>query len=140
MDPISATLIVAKLKGLIKSPWLWAALLLVGVVAGSYVYLKHQTNELVATKIEASQGAATIDAYKTDQQIIYGEQAIDTKFDTIKEIHTKEYNNVRTIIQQAPAEQREAPVPALIIDTLNNLDRLRSDNSVSLPDDEVPVG
>lgn len=128
------------LAGLLKSPYFWAALLVVGIGAGTYFYLKHSTNQQIEAAVENSQSEATIDAFKTQDGISFGEQEIDQKYDQKKQKTTEEFNHVRNIIQAAPVEQRQAPVPPLLIDTLNNIDRMHAGGPVPVPDTEVPVG
>lgn len=126
--------------GLLKKPAFWIIVSLLTIGGGTYFYLRHSTNQQIETAVAGSQANATIDAYQTEREVHEGEQAIDDRYDNLARQTQQEYRNVRTIIQQAPAEQRQAPVPPLIIDTLNALDRVRPASPVSVSDSEVPVG
>lgn len=115
--------------------------LLLAVAGGTYAYLNHQTDELVATKVEQADANATIRSYETKEIITRRVEHIDLHFDNLQTRTTQDYADVRTSIQLAPEEERTAPAPRLIIDTLNELDRLRSErDSGGVPDPDVPVG
>jgi len=129
MDPISAALIFGKVKGffgkLFTNKWLWIALL--GAVAAytGYRVFHNYVDNKVETAVVDDRKDATIQTYQAKEKVDEGVADIDRKHDVIREQTIKEYHYVRDQIKAAPAEQREAPSPDLIIDTLNALGGMR---------------
>lgn len=116
-------------------------LLLLAVGGGTYWYLNKQTNDLVAAKVEQADSNATIKSYEAKEEIDSRTQAVDQKFDTLQRRTAQDYNNARIKANAAPVEERDAQAPRVIIDNLNELDRLRNErDSGGIPDPEVPVG
>ena len=116
-------------------------LLLAAIGGGTYAYLNHSKNEAVAAAVQQADGKATIKTYETKEKIDRRTADIDRKFDDLRVQTTKDYANVRNQVQQAPAEERDAQAPSILIDTLNELDRLRNNReSGGVPDAAVPVG
>ncbi len=116
-----------------------ALLLAIGV--GTYFYLNKQTNKLVNSAVENVNLQATNKTLETQAKVQNRAAAVDVKMDALKVQTTKDYEYVRNQIQSAPAEQKAAAVPSLIIDTINELDRLRQNRDAGgVPDDQVPVG
>ena len=116
-------------------------LLLLAVGGGTYWYLDKQTKEAVTSAVEQADSNATIKSYETKDEIDKRSQAVDQQFDTLQRRTAQDYNNVRIKAAAAPAEERDAQAPRIIIDNLNELDRLRNDReSGGIPDAEVPVG
>ena len=115
--------------------------LLLAVGGGTYYYLNHQTKELVATKVEQAGNQATIKSYETKDAITTRTIVIDQKFDDLRVRTAQDYTNARNKVEAAPQADRDAQAPALLIDTLNDLDRLRRDRDAGgVPDSDVPVG
>lgn len=115
--------------------------LLLAIGGGTYFYLNHQTKELVATKVEQVNSQATIKSYETKDAINTRTIVIDRKFDDLRVRTAQDYTNARNKVEAAPQEDRDAQAPHLLIDTLNDLDRLRRDRDAGgVPDPDVPVG
>jgi citrate lyase gamma subunit len=115
--------------------------LLLSVGAGTYFYLNHQQEQAVAAAVKTADDKATIQTYETKEIINTRTIEVDRRFDDLQRQTIKDYANVRNQIEAAPVEERDAQAPALIIDTLNELDRLRQRrNEGGVPDADVPVG
>lgn len=116
--------------------------LLLAVGGGTYYYLNHQTKEAVTTAVAGAAKDATIKSYETKDAIQNRVIVIDRKFDDLHDRTVRDYANVRNTIEAAPISERDAQAPRLIIDTLNELDRLRSEreDTGGVPDADVPVG
>lgn len=116
-------------------------LFLLAIGGGTYYYLNQQQKRAVATAVEAADSKATIKSFETKDAIETRTIIIDRRFDDLQRQTIKDYANVRNTVQTAPVDQREAQAPALLIDTLNQLDRLRQARDASgVPDTELPVG
>lgn len=116
-------------------------LLLLAIVGGTYLYLNKQQEQAVTAAVEAADSKATIKSYETKDAIESRTIVIDRRFEDLQRQTTKDYTNVRNDINNAPVEERDAQAPVLIIDTLNELDRLRQQRNASgVPDADVPVG
>lgn len=142
MDPLSgwaaAKLFMKSKKFLIP---LAIVALLLAIGGGTYFYLKHQTNEAVEAAVEQADSNATITTYKTKDTINTRTVEIDRHFNDLRDRTTQDYANARNNVESAPQEEREAQAPRLLIDTLNQLDRLRAGReSGGVPDADVPVG
>lgn len=118
--------------------------LFLAVGAGTYFYIKNQTDEKVTAAVETANSTATIKTFETLDQVTSAYSTIDQKADAKERQTIKDYQYVTYRIESAPMEQKTAPVPPLIIDTLNELDRLRAvreaGHESGIPDAEVPVG
>jgi hypothetical protein len=128
MEPISAFFTLANigkhLKGLLKQPLFYVAAALLAVGVGTYFYLDHATNKAVSTAVAGADSAATIKTYQTKDQAEAQLAPIREKEQQKAAQTQKDYTNVRTVIVTAQAPQRNAQVPRLVIDTLNDLERL----------------
>lgn len=146
MDPITLAAIGLKLKGffgaIFKSKWFWIALAVTALVVGGTIAFKHYVSTKVETAVTDDRKDATIDTYKAADKVNTAVAPIDRKYDAIKTQATKDYANVRSTIQAAPEDQRSAPAPDLIIDTLNALSGMRHDAAEpnGVPDPARPVG
>jgi hypothetical protein len=129
------------LKRIVKSPWFWAMLLVVAVGGGTYHYLKNDKKEAVATAVKGADQAATAKTLETEAKVFDRQQAIEHKYTILHEQTVKDYSNARATLSAAPIDERQAPAPRIIVDTINNLDRLRAGrDQTTVPDTQVPVG
>jgi predicted ribosomally synthesized peptide with SipW-like signal peptide len=118
-----------------------AVALLLAIGGGTYAYLNHQTHEAVKTAVTQSDSKATIKTYQTNDAINARTQEIDRKADDLRNQTTKDFTNARNHVQAAPPQDRNAQAPALLIDTLNELDRLRSSRDAGgVPDPQAAAG
>lgn len=143
MDPLTGTLILGKVRGFFKkiltSPWFYVILFLIAVGGGTYFYLQNDKKEAVATAVENHSAQGTIHSFQTKDAVSRATQKIDEQFDAKAAQTSKDYANARSQVEAAP--ERDAQAPALLIDTLNGLDRMRQDrDGVQVPDTDVPVG
>lgn len=143
----SKAVVGATLGRIIRSPWLWAGLLLVGVTLGTWWYLKDDKADAVidAETRGASQAneQANQETRDIEDQLQEATDKIMSDNARLREQAAKDFERVRNRIETAPREQREAGVPPLIIDTLNELDSLREDrdrNADAVRDAEVTAG
>lgn len=116
---------------------------LIGAVGfGTYKFLNRQVDDKVELAVGKANDDATIQTYETQGQIDTRTIIIDAQMDRLREQTIRDYSNVQNQIQFAPADQKAAPVPPLIIDTLNSLDRLRNDreDKGGVPEPDVPAG
>jgi hypothetical protein len=110
-------------------------------VGGFLVWQNHWLfNKAVATKVENHDQNATIKTYETKTKVDEASAVIDQQFAKKHEQTQKEYIYVRQNVQQAPAQDRNAPASPVVIDTLNGLDRLHAHAEGGVPDPNVPVG
>ena len=131
---------------LFRSPFLWAGLLLVGAATGTWWYLTSDKKEAVQKAEEKGASDANNRANEETRAI---EDKLEQATDEIiadnarlREQAAKDFERVRGQIETAPPEQREEHVAPLIIDTLNELDRLRADrdgNTDAVRDAKVPT-
>lgn len=126
------------LSGLLKQPLFYVALALLALGGGTYAYLNHSQHEAVKAAVAGADSAATIQTYQTKDQAEAALVPLQEKEQAKAAQTQKDYANVRTVIVTAQAPQRNAQVPRLVIDTLNDLERLsrsREDaGAVSQPD------
>lgn len=116
-------------------------LLLLAIGGGTYYYLNQQQKQAVAAAVKAADSEATIKSFETKDAIETRTIVIDRRFENLQRQTIKDYANVRNTVQAAPVDQREAQAPALLIDTLNQLDRLRQSRDANrILDAELPVG
>ncbi len=133
-------------KKLFTSPWLYVILAFVAIAGGTFFYLKHDKSAAVeSARIEATEQAntsATIQSYEAQTETSNRTHQIDQDYQVRREQTARDYANARNSVQDAPVEERDAPAPRVIIDTLNELDRMHQQrvppDSVHYPDD--PVG
>lgn len=115
--------------------------LLLAIGGGTYFYLNHQQKQAVEAAVTSVNDKATIQTYHTKEIINTRTVEVDRRFDALQRQTIEDYANVRNQIQNAPEAARDAQAPALLIDTLNELDRLRQQrNTGGVPDADVPVG
>lgn len=115
--------------------------LLLAVGGGTYYYLTNQQEKAVTEAVKSADANATIRTYETKEVIYERTIEVDRKFDALEDQTIKDYSNVRNQIETAPPEVRDAQAPALLIDTLNELDRVRRQRETSgVSDPDVPVG
>lgn len=112
------------MSGLLKQPLFYVALALLALGGGTYFYLNHVTNQAVKTAVAGADSKATIQAYQTKDQAEAQLAPIQQQEQAKAAQTQKDYSNVRTVIVTTPAPQRNAQTPRLVIDTLNQLDRL----------------
>ncbi len=116
-------------------------LLLLAIGGGTYYYLNQQKEEAVTAAVDAADSKATIQSYETKDAIETRTIVIDRRFDDLQRQTIKDYANVRNTVQDAPADERNAQAPALLVDTLNQLDRMRASRDANrVPDAELPAG
>jgi hypothetical protein len=115
--------------------------LLLAIGGGTYFYLNHQQKEAVTAAVEAADSNATIQTYETKEIINTRTIEVDRRFEELQRQTIEDYNNVRNQINNAPPADLASPAPPLLIDTLNELDRLRQQRRTGgVPDADVPVG
>lgn len=127
------------ITGLLKQPLFYVALLLLAVGTGTYFYLNHQTKEAVKSAVANADSTATIQTYQTKEEA-EGRLAPLQEQEQRKAAQTqKDYAHVRTTIITAPSSSRDAQAPRILVDTVNELERLsRSrENPNGVPDAEV---
>lgn len=116
---------------LFSSPWFYAALIFIAIAAGTFWYLKDDKADAVQqATIEATEQAdqrATVRSLETKTEVQERTQKIDRDFTELREQTTKDFTNVRNRVENAPVEERNASAPRLLVDTLNELDRLRAE-------------
>ena len=132
-------------KKLLTSPWFYVILAFLAIGAGTFFYLRHDKNEAVeSARIEAVEQAdtrATIQSYEAQAETQKRTRDIDKEYQEKRDRTTKDYANARNSIQTAPVEERDAPASPLIVDTLNELDRMYGDReSDRVHHPEPPVG
>jgi hypothetical protein len=126
---------------LFSSPWFYAILAFAAIAVGTGWYLKNDKAEAVeqATEqaFEQAGQEATVKSLEAQTTTQERTQTIDRDFTDLREQTTEDFTNVRNKIDTAPVEARDAPAPRLLIDTLNELDRLRQERSRAA-EDRVP--
>lgn len=128
-------------KALFKSPVFYVVLAFIAIGGGTYLYLKNDKKEAVAEAVQHADSEATVRTYKAKERVSQKAQAIDDRFDALATQTAKDYAHARAQIDVAPTAERDAQAPALLIDTLNQLDRLRGERDANaVPDADVPVG
>jgi uncharacterized protein HemX len=131
------------LKGVVTSPWFWAVLVVAGLGTGTYFYLKNDKKEAVAAATTSADQNATTKSYETDRTVADRTKPIDQAYQQQHDQSIKDYAHVRETITAAPQDERDAQAPALLIRTLNELDRLRAlrnSDPDTVSNAEVPVG
>jgi hypothetical protein len=119
------------ISGLLKQPLFYVAIALLAIGGGTYFTLNHWKNEAVTTAVAHADEHATIQAYQTKDQAEAQLAPIQAQ-EQAKAIQTaKDYDHVRTVIVTTQAPQRNAQVPRLVIDTLNNLERVSRERNVA---------
>ena len=107
------------------SKWFWIAFATVAVsIAGYYAFHKYVDGR-VETAVVDDRKDATIATYQTEAKVNEQVAPIDRQYEAIRHQTQQDYHNVQVRIETASTEQREATTPDLIIDTLNDLSRMR---------------
>lgn len=143
MEPITTLFTLASIKkhltGLLKQPLFYVALALLALGVGTYVYLDHQTKQAVSSAVQNADSNATIATYQTKEEaedrLIPLEEKAEQKADQTR----KDYAHVRTTIVTATPSSRDAQAPRILVDTVNELERLsrQREDSDRVPDAEV---
>jgi aspartate oxidase len=131
-----------KMKGffgtLMKSKLFYIALAVLAIAGGTYGYLRHSTNKQVEAAVTGADASATIATYQTKEEAEAALQPHVEKAEQKAEQTRKDYDNVRRQVYRAPAPVREAAAPRIIVDALNDLERLsREREAGGVPDAEV---
>lgn len=117
------------------------ALLLIAIAFGVSRHLDNQTEERVASAVQTVNIQATNDTLQAKERVNTNNAKVEAKAIEKRVRTAKDYTNVRNRVEAAPVTVREAPVPPLLIDTLNELDRMRQDrdrDAGGVPDARVP--
>lgn len=112
------------ISGLLHQPLFYVALLLLAVGTGTYFYLNHQTNQAVKAAVANADSTATIQTYKTKEEAEGRLVPLQEKEQQKAEQTQKDYAHVRTTIVTAPSSSRDAQAPRILVDTVNELERL----------------
>jgi hypothetical protein len=95
----------------------------------------------VSTAVTGADQKATNKSLKAEGEVTRRVAEREQPLIILREQTIKDYSNARATLEAQPQAEREAPAPRVIIDTLNDLDRLRSAREPGgVPDAEVPVG
>lgn len=141
MDPISFFSIMGikrAFSGLLKQPLFYVALALLAVGGGTYGYLRYSTNKQVEAAVAGADANATIETYDTINDAELALEPLEQKAEQKAEDTRKGYNDARQKIYQAPQPEREARASALIVRTLNDLERMSRDREAGrVPDAQV---
>jgi hypothetical protein len=133
-------------KTLFTSKWLYIALAFAAVAGGTYLYLKNDkadaVNQATVTATEKANSSATIQSLEAQTRVSDRAAGVDRDYIAKREQTAKDYANARNTIETAPVEERDAPAPRLLIDTLNELDRMhqRREHPDSVHQPETPAG
>lgn len=130
-------------RKVVSSKWLYVGLAFIALAGGTYFYLQHDKKEAVTTAVKAADHEATDKSQKAAIVVNTRNQQVDQKMDRLKVQTVKDYTNARANLNAAPSQDRDAQAPAVIIDTFNNLDRLRAGRNIDagpVPDPNIPVG
>lgn len=129
-------------KDLFSSKWFWIVVGSGLLAFGAYKVASNYVDNKVETAVTDDRKDTTIQTYQAKDQVDSAVAPIDRQHDQIRTNTIKEYHYVRDQIAAAPAEQREAPAPDLIIDTLNALGGMRRGAPVAdgVPQASGPVG
>lgn len=128
-------------KRILKSPWFYVVLAFLAIGGGTYFVINNWKDDAVATAVQGADQKATTVTLDAKDRINTRTQVIDVKMDGLRNQTTKDYTNARATLQAQPQAERDAPAPRVIIDTINDLDRLRSTRDAPATGDaDVPVG
>lgn len=128
MALISGTTLVAVKAFLTSKKFLIPAAIiafLLAVGTGTYLYLDHQTEERIEEAVDAADANATIQTLETEGKIRDRSDEIDSKMDELERQTIKDTESVRNQVKNAPKDWRTAPADPVLVDTINELDRLR---------------
>lgn len=116
-------------------------LIALAIGAGGFMLIQNRwlMNKNVAAQVANHDQNATIQTLTTKSKVDDASAKIDDQYAQKHEKTEKEYVYVRQAIQSAPADARNAPAPAIIVDTLNHLERLHADAESGVPDANVPA-
>lgn len=133
-------------KTVISSKWLYVALAFIAIAGGTFYYLKNDKADAVdqatVTATEKANSTATIQSLEAQTKVTDRVVVVDRDYLAKREQTAKDYANARNTIETAPVAERDAPAPRLLIDTLNELDRLHQqrEHPDSVHQPEAPVG
>lgn len=124
-----------------SSPWLYVALVFIAVMVGTFYYLKvdkeNAVEQATTEAIENAAKEATIESFETKNEIEDRTQEVDEKFIIIRERTVKDFSNARNNVRNKPVDEQVAPTPKLIIDTINELDKLHQQRRNENPIDNT---
>ena len=129
-----------------SSKWLYVALAFIAIAGGTFYYLKNDkanaVDQATVTATEKANSTATIQSLEAQTKATDRGAAVDREYIAKREQTAKDYANARNTIDTAPVAERDAPAPRLLIDTLNELDRLHQqrEHPDSVHQPETPVG
>lgn len=116
-------------KKLVTSVWFYVALAFLALSIGTFFYLKTDKNNAVeearTQATEQANNTATIRSFEIESESARRVNQIDQDFQAKRERTIEDFSNVRNTVNNAPIEERDASAPALLIDTLNELDRMQ---------------
>lgn len=128
-------------KKVFTSKWLYVVLLMIAIGGGIYLTLNHWKDQAVSTAVTTENTKASNTALEAKDRINTRTGAVDVQMDKLRDQTTKDFTNARATLQAQPQADRDAPAPRVIIDTINDLDRLRSTRDAPATDHaDVPVG
>lgn len=133
-------------KTVVSSKWLYVALAFIAIAGGTFYYLKNDKENAVdqatVTATEKANTTATVKSLEAQNTVAGRTSVVDTAYVILREQTAKDYANARNSIETAPVEDRDAPASRVIIDTLNELDRLHQqrEHPDSVHHPEAPVG
>ncbi len=133
MEEIS---IVAKLfvwgKQFFTNKYVLIALAVLAISGGTYLYIHHDINKQVATKVEQHDDKATIQTLQTKDQAVTASRAIDNKYDALAIKTAKDYDHVRsTVTSPVVLQSADAPLDPLLLDTFNQLAGLHGNGAAA---------
>lgn len=129
-----------------SSKWLYVALAFIAIAGGTFYYLKNDkanaVDQATVTATEKANSTATIQSLEAQGKVTERVIVVDRNYTALREQTAKDYANARNSIEAAPVDERDAPAPRLLIDTLNELDRLHQqrEHPDSVHQPETPVG
>lgn len=133
-------------RSFFSSKWLYVVLAFAAIAGGTYFYLKNDKADAVdqatVTATEKANTTATVQSLEAQTKASDRGAVVDREYIVLREQTAKDYTNARNTVETAPAESRDAPAPPLLIDTLNELDRLHQqrEHPDSVHQPEAPVG
>ncbi len=133
---------LALAKRVVSSKWLYLLLAMIAIGGGLYAYLNHSTHEQVRAATQNADQKATNTTLLTNDAVNKAVAEKETKFVILHDKTVKDYTNARATLNATPVSDRDAQAPRVLIDTLNDLDRLRAgrDDSSPISNADVPVG
>lgn len=130
----------------VTSPWFYAALIVIAVGTGTFFYLRwdkeNAVEQATVTATTTANQTATVASLEAQTETQQRTQVIDRNYTRLREQTAKDFTNARNFVETQPVEERDAQAPRVLVDTLNELDRLRQGRADANPvlDAEPPVG